>query len=78
MTTLLPGDRVTNINGQWITSQIIERINATDFPLDPIAFFINGGFWRTSRLVKVQPSQGGGSGSMGPTSPFLDSLRGLE
>lgn len=38
----------------WGTdTQIVDRINSTDFPDDPIAFFVGGGFCRTSRLHKV-------------------------
>jgi len=44
-----PGDRVTCDSWEGTTC-IIDRIDEVNFPEDPIAFFVEGGFWRTSRL----------------------------
>jgi hypothetical protein len=52
-----PGDVVDHINGWEGVSAtdlpVIERIDDKTFPDDPVAFFVGGGFWRTSRLRVV-------------------------
>jgi len=53
-----PGDVVDHIDGWEGVGRhelpVIERVNSTEFPDDPVAFFVGGGFWRTSRLVVVE------------------------
>lgn len=53
--TVQPGDAVDHIEGGWDDMEypVIESINDTDYPEDPVAFFVGGGFWRTSRLRKA-------------------------
>lgn len=52
-----PGDVVTHLSGRWLEGdrQVIDHVNSELFPDDPVAFFLGGGFWRTSRLVLVEP-----------------------
>lgn len=53
---LKAGDTVTHVTDDWTEPlPVIERINDYDFPDDPVAFFVAGGFFRTSRLRKVAP-----------------------
>ena len=54
MTTIKVGDKVTHVNEDWEPPAEIESVNAEDFPEDPVAFFVGGGFWRTSRLKKAE------------------------
>jgi len=66
---LRPGDEVVHISGSWGGSnqpQIIESVNSKEFPDDPVAFFVGGGFWRTSRLARKPPAAG--STQPAPTS----------
>lgn len=44
------GDRVDHIETPWEEYPIVNRIDSENFPEDPVAFFVDGGFWRTSRL----------------------------
>lgn len=52
------GDRVDHIEGWELPSAddypVVERVDSENFPEDPVAYFVGGGFWRTSRL-KVVP-----------------------
>ena len=49
--TLRPGDMVI-VPGTENTVVEIDNVNSELFPDDPVAFFVLGGFWRTSRLRK--------------------------
>ena len=48
------GDSVDHISTPWDEYPVVESIDSEHFPDDPVAFFVGGGFWRTSRLVKVE------------------------
>lgn len=58
MTEIKAGDVVDHIEGWEELDQedfpVVERVDSVTFPDDPVAFFVGGGFWRTSRLVKVK------------------------
>lgn len=50
------GDIVTHKSGKWgSNTKIVSRVDSGKFPEDPICFFVNGGFWRSSQLAKVPP-----------------------
>jgi hypothetical protein len=51
------GDTVTHIEGKWGSdTAVVENVNSEQFSDDPVAFFVGGGFWRTSRLRVVDAS----------------------
>lgn len=48
------GDKVTHAkDGFWDCPEVVERVDDELFPDDPVVFFRGGGFWRSSRLVRV-------------------------
>lgn len=48
------GDVVTHRYDDWGGDTcVIETVDGVTFPKDPVAFFVGGGFWRTSRLKLV-------------------------
>lgn len=53
------GDVVTGEG--WDFTCVIDHVNAELFPEDPIAFFVGGGFWRTSRIRLAEVSGDVGS-----------------
>lgn len=50
---LQPGDEVTHMHNNWDQTQEVESVDSQHFPEDPIVFFVGGGFWRSSRLMKA-------------------------
>lgn len=54
MADIKAGDSVDHISTPWDVYPVVERVDSVTFPEDPVAFFVGGGFWRTSRLVKVK------------------------
>lgn len=54
MIAIKAGDMVTHVDkGFWPEPCRVERVDSETFPEDPVAFFCEGGFWRTSRLIAV-------------------------
>lgn len=49
---LEPGDLVSHPD--WPTPRAVEHVNSDNFHLDPMVFFVKGGFWRASALRKVK------------------------
>lgn len=58
MTNIQAGDKVNHVYHPWDAPCVVERVEgAPVFADDPIAFFVGGGFWRTSRLRRVAPEE---------------------
>lgn len=53
MRVIKPGDKVTHINEKWDPPSVAIRVDTETFPEDPVVFFEEGGFWRSSRLRVV-------------------------
>jgi hypothetical protein len=47
------GDLVTHASWHGET-QTVSAVDSLTFPQDPVVFFRNGGFWRSSRLTVVK------------------------